>query len=226
MSQKTLLLLLLCLTFGAKAQQLHLTIDSLTKKYTYEETIRCDSTLSDTSLFYSIKDWALSQGLKFNRLKDDKLMDKAMMSAFMGVRYANFTPVDLQYKNKNVIKSEQPESKKLILNGVYKYTGNLLTCLQTSYTNFDVIIKTRQGRAKIIFTNFTIDMYVTATAAPSELNGITLEDFIKNKLADYGKPCRETVSTYTIELQNQCDIILKDFKAYVSNLHTNVKDDW
>ncbi len=206
--------------------QLHLKIDSVSKKYTYSEVIQCDSTLSDTSLYFHIKDWSVGQSLNLNRLKDDKAVDKAMMAAFLGSKYVTFTAIDLQYKNKNVIKSEQPETKKVVLNGVYKYTSNLFSCLQTSYTNFDVIVQCKRGKVKITFTNFTIDMYNTSTAAAQPSSGVTLEEFIKVELEKFGKPCKDRTAEYTVEMQIQCEKILRELRSYLANIKEVKLDDW
>lgn len=224
--KKIISLLLTILIIENVSAQLHLKIDSVSKKYTYSEVIQCDSTLSDTSLYFHIKDWSVGQSLNLNRLKDDKAEDKAMMAAFLGSKYVNFAAIDLQYKNKNVIKSEQPETKKIVLNGVYKYTSNLFSCLQTSYTNFDVIIQCKKGKVKITFTNFTIDMYNTSTAMTQPSSGVTLEEFISVELEKFGKPCKERTSEYTVELQIQCEKVLRELKKYLANIKTEKSEDW
>lgn len=138
----------------------------------------------------------------------------------------NFTAIDLQYKNKNVIKLDQPETRKIVLNGVYKYTSNLYSCLQTSDTTFDVIIQCKKGRVKITFTNFTLDSYNTSDSKPSVFFGSSLEELIQSKIQNYGKPCKERVSEYTVEMQTQCNLVLEAFRKFAGSLKVQEKDDW
>lgn len=84
MKKIILLIALGMIILRAQSQILKLSIDSVSKKYSYVEVVKCDSLISDTALYYATKDWALNQGLNLNRLKDDKADDKALVTALFG----------------------------------------------------------------------------------------------------------------------------------------------
>ena len=69
-------------------------------------------------------------------------------------------------------------------------------------------------------------MYNTSTAAVQPSSGVSLEDFINVELEKFGKPCRDRTSEYTIELQTQCDKVLKELQGHLRNLKTIPSEDW
>jgi hypothetical protein len=206
------------------AQVFQLDVSPITSKYSYSEVMYCDSTISDTAIYYKIKEWASTQTFNLNRLKDDKVGQKEDAKLLLGWDYANFTAIDLQYKNKTPIKQEIFESKKIILTGVYKYTSRLMSCLQTSYTNYDVIIQIKKGRIKVTYTNYSIDMYYSNNAMPLESSGITLENLIDKDLG--GNPCKKRLGEYTVALQLHCSNLNKELRTFVSEIKRLDEDKW
>lgn len=225
-----LYVLLSVITFATtgkiQAQSFHLMIDSATGKFSYEDVVKSDSTLSDTFLFERSKEWAVGESPRLNKVSDDKAEDKMYMQAFLGVNYANFATLDQFYKNRDVIKMQNLATKKIILHGVYKYTGAVMSCLGEIYTSYDVIIQFRKGRAKIEFTNFNCDIYSSIDAKPTPDSGKTLEQIIDKANKEMLKGCRQKVGDYSVAMQNHCNLVYLDFKKFLSTLTPSKDDDW
>ena len=181
------LITLLTIIFGIAFQtfgQTKLNVDSTTGKVVYREIIELDTTYKADRIFGLVKEWFSTNSRNFNRSNSDKSFDllEAANTILTGTtNKINLNQIDLLYKIDQPLKYQDINEKKVIGNGVLKYSETGRGCLHTFYFQYDIKVLVKDYRCKIEISNFTYTHYNQANLQQMQIYGLKDQGYCSSK---------------------------------------------
>jgi len=166
MTKQLLISILVVFALKLQAQSVSvLPIDSITGKVFYKKIIELDTSYNHKKLISLSKQWFSSNIKNFNRSNSDKQQN---------LIFAKGNSNDLD----NLFFIDQPltysDSEEGIVQGrcAIKYTGSSVGLIRVVYIQFDIIIATKNGKAKMECSNFTYAHYNQSNKRASQFYGV------------------------------------------------------
>lgn len=160
-----------------KCQLIKLPTDSITNKITFENIFEFDTAYNQKKLFKLVNVWFNSDVSKFNRGNNSNKAEVG--EALIGTGSRKVSSPDVMFKITNPVQLNDPEEFKIIGKVCIQFKGRLMGCGRLFFVNYDLIVKTKNHKIKIIATNFSYNHFSLSNNNPEAIFGN--EEFCKQK---------------------------------------------